>query len=106
MRALFSGMEWLPDCLDGGLDRYYFEQLHTLAAVGVSGMAIASSAATGAVGAIQVRGMARKNASLFSRWRGARRLAGSAISDGIDLVNSHFALYAFAWLDRIPRDVP
>lgn len=51
--------------------------------------------------------MAPKGASLPSRWRGAIRKARQAFRGGnIDIVDAHFALYAFPWLRDIPRNVP
>lgn len=106
MRCLFSGMEWFPECKDGGLDRYFYEQLVALAAAGVQGEALASSANSTAVGGINVDGMARRGAPLWQRWRGVRRLARLALESGVEVVNAHFALYAYPWLGAIPETVP
>ncbi len=58
------------------------------------------------IGSIQVFPMAPKGASLLRRWKGVSALAGTALDTGVDAVNAHFALYAFPWLDKIPRKVP
>ena len=64
MAGLFVGMEWFPDCRDGGLDRYFFELIGALAGVGMAGTALVSAAARSAIGEIQVKGMAGKDASV------------------------------------------
>jgi glycosyltransferase involved in cell wall biosynthesis len=50
--------------------------------------------------------MAPAGASLARRWQGARRAARAVIHEGVDLVNSHFALYAYPWLRDLPRSTP
>ncbi len=106
MKVLFSGMEWFPDCRDGGLDRYYYEKIKAFAYSGVSGTALVSSCDVTSIKAVCVQPMARKGDSVFLRWRGARRLARNALEGSIDAINTHFALYAFPWIDLIPKDVP
>jgi glycosyltransferase involved in cell wall biosynthesis len=106
MKAFFSGMEWFPDCRDGGLDRYFFEQLQSMSVNGVKGEAIVSSAKPTTVGGIAIEGMAARGASLVERWRGARGLARRVLGGGVDVVNAHFALYAFPWINKIPARVP
>jgi glycosyltransferase involved in cell wall biosynthesis len=105
MRVLLSGMEWFPECRDGGLDRYFFDLTRSLAERGVEGTALVSSANSTSVGLIKIRGMAAKDAPLFRRWAAARALARQAFQDGVQIVNAHFALYAFPWLDLIPKHV-
>ncbi len=106
MHILFSGMEWFPECRDGGLDRYFHEQLRALADQGVTGTALISSARAVSMGVISIEPMAHKGASLLGRWSGARCLAAKALREGVNVVNAHFALYAFPWLRMIPASVP
>ena len=102
----FVGKEWFPDCHDGGLDRYFYEMLVSMAAMGMEGTAMVSAAARCSLGGVTVQGMARTDAPVWQRWAGARMLARKAISDGVDFVNAHFALYAAPWLDRLPQTIP
>src|SRR4051812_41228960 len=103
MRVLLTGMEWFPECRDGGLDRYFYDLTRSLAGQGVLGTALVSSASAAALGGITIRGIATKDASLLRRWAGARSLARHAFKEGVEIVNAHFALYAFPWLDLIPK---
>ncbi|HEV7404009.1 MAG TPA: glycosyltransferase family 4 protein [Chthoniobacteraceae bacterium] len=100
-------MEWFPNCQVGGLDRYFYEQLEALSRTGeVRGTAVVTSCDPIDHGSIKVRAMAREGASLFRRWAGARAEARRAFAEGVDLVNAHFALYAFPLLSLIPKNVP
>ena len=105
-RAFFSGMEWFPDCRDGGLDRYFFEAVRAFGGAGMDGTALVSAAVEASMGGIFVRGMARPGASVWRRCAGARTLAREAFRRGVDVVNAHFALYAFPWLRDLPSHVP
>ena len=106
MTGLFVGMEWFPDCRDGGLDRYFFEMLGALAGAGIKGTAMVSTAAPSSLGGIQVQGMAGAEASVWRRWKGASAMAGEAFCNGVDFANPHFALYAIPWLNKLPSSVP
>lgn len=107
MKVLFTGMEWFPSCQVGGLDRYFYEQLEALSGTsGVSGTAVVTSCEPKDDGSIKLRAMARQGASLFHRWRGARAQARRAFIERVDLVNAHFALYAFPLLSLMPRSMP
>jgi glycogen(starch) synthase len=107
MKVLFTGMEWFPDCQDGGLDRYFYEQLQALAEKGgISGTVLVSSCQPGEGGAFKLRRMAAPGASLFGRWMGVRAEARRVFSAEVDLINAHFALYAFPLLGLIPKNVP
>ncbi len=105
-RAFFSGMDWFPHCRDGGLDRYFFEMIRAFAEAGMDGTALVSSVAATALGGIAVRGMAASRASVWRRWAGGRTLARESFGRDVDVVNSHFALYAFPWLRELPSHVP
>ena len=106
MKALFSGMDWFPDCRDGGLDRYFHDALSVFGEIGMDGTALVSAAAATFLGGIGVRGMASPGASMWRRWAGARTLAREAFGRDVNVVNSHFALYAFPWLRDLPPHVP
>ena len=106
MKVLFTGMDWFPEKKDGGLSRYFYEEVSAFAAAGIAGLACVSYCQPQEVGGIKVRGMAKRNASLISRWRGARSLALRGIADGVDVINSHFALYTHPALRRIPENMP
>ena len=106
MKVLFTGMDWFPEKKDGGLSRYFYEEVRAFAAAGIAGLACVSYCQPQEIGAINVRGMAKRNASLVSRWRGARSLAIRGIADGLDIINSHFALYTHPALRRIPGNMP
>lgn len=99
-------MEWFPVCRDGGLDRYFHENVSALVSQGIGGHALVSYAEASTVGDVRVWGMAGQNAAVRERWRGARSAAQEAFRTGVDIANSHFALYAFPWLNCIPVDVP
>ncbi len=92
-----------------GSDRYFYEQLEALAETeGLSGRRLIVSpcdptddgsnqaAADGAAGRLAVAALARER---------VRRRAGRSLK-GVDLVNAHFALYAFPLLGLIPKNVP
>ncbi len=106
LRALFSGMEWFPDCRDGGLNRYFYESVAALARAGIEGTALVSSVVPTSLGGIDVRGMAGKGAPVWRRWLGARTLAREAFRGGVDVVDAHFSLYALPWLRDLPPSVP
>ncbi len=106
MRTLQIGDTWLEEG-EGGLGRYYFELLRHLPATGTSfrGLVVGSPRVSGSTGG-SVVSIAQPDAPLLTRLRAARRLAMSEISVGkIDLVASHFALYALPivdYLEKIP----
>lgn len=105
MNTLLVGKDWFPNC-PGGLDRYFYEEVRTLPGVGIRGTALLAHLVPGQSAALRLRAMAPEGASLVQRWHGARRAAQSVLSEGVDLVNSHFALYAYPWLRDLPREVP
>jgi glycosyltransferase involved in cell wall biosynthesis len=106
MNALFTGMEWFPDCQDGGLNRYFYQQVQAMPAVGVGGRALVSSLRAGQSAAMDVEAMAPEGADLWHRLAGAKRAFRTAIEKGIELVNAHFSLYAFAGLRYLPERLP
>jgi len=106
MCVLFTGMEWFPECRDGGLDRYLYEEIQALSSAGVTGTALFSFSPSSAMASMTIRPMAVKGAALWRRLNGARGGARQAFAEGAELVNSHFALYAFAYVWDIPAHVP
>src|SRR5207248_2749376 len=105
MNALLVGKDWFPNC-PGGLDRYFYEEVRTLAGTGVTGTALLAHLLPGQSAPLALRAMAPAGASLARRWQGARRAARVVLREGVDLVNSHFALYAYPWLRDLPRSMP
>ncbi len=105
-RAFFTGMDWFPDCRDGGLDRYFHGALTAFAEAGMKGAALVSAAEETSLGGITVQGMAGPGALLWRRWDGARAIAREGFKQGVDVVNAHFALYAFPWLRDLPPHIP
>ena len=106
MNILFTGMDWFPERQDGGLSRYFYEEVQAFAAAGFEGTACVSCCQPQKVAAINVRGMAGRNAPVFRRWKGASDLVQEGIRNGANLIDSHFALYARPALHRIPRHMP
>lgn len=103
MKTLLIGKDWFPN-VAGGLNRYFYGQVHALPSVGVDGVALVSALQTGQTAPLELRGMAAEHAGLKARWSGARRVTRQAMQDGIESINAHFALYAFPALigSRLP----
>ena len=91
------GMDWFPDVRDGGLNRYFFEQVNASPSSGIAGVAFVSSCQQ-CDGALSVRPLAGVGASLPARLGGARYQIAQAVRQGIDVVDSHFSLYAYPGL--------
>lgn len=102
MRTLQIGDEW-PTERAGGLNSYYCELIRHLAATGteVKGLVVGS----GNINALtqgQVAAFAKAEDSLSSRILAARAAAMAALRhESIDLIASHFALYAMPILDQL-----
>ena len=105
MRALMVGMEWLPN-ETGGLNRYFYDEVHALPAVGIGGVALVSALMPGQNAPLRLEAMAAPGAGLAACWRGARRVARRELERGVDVVNPHFALYAWPWMRDLPADMP
>ncbi|HEX4794639.1 MAG TPA: glycosyltransferase family 4 protein [Humisphaera sp.] len=97
IRALMIGMDWFPDVRDGGLNRYFFEQVNASPSSGIEGVALVS-ACQQCDGALSVRPLAGGGASLPARLGGARAQIAQAVREGIDVIDSHFALYTYPGL--------
>jgi glycosyltransferase involved in cell wall biosynthesis len=104
-------MDWFPD-RPGGLNRYFYGLVHALPNVGVGGQAMVSHLSRQNLGLenssphLDVVPMAAEGAGLLSKWHGARHIVRSALQRGINLVNVHFAMYAFPWVRMLPPNVP
>lgn len=105
-RVLEIGKGWLPEQPGNGLDRVYHSLLQTLpeADLRVTGLVAGTDEVT-ATSEGAVRGFAPATSSLLQRFRGVRRATREILSEGVDLVASHFALYTFPILDLL-REVP
>jgi glycogen synthase len=102
LRTLQIGDDW-PDERAGGLGRYYCELLRHLPATATvsQGMVVGSPSITHKTGG-KVVAFATSDAPMQHRLRGARRAALDQIEHGrIDLIASHFALYALPIADRL-----
>jgi glycosyltransferase involved in cell wall biosynthesis len=107
LHALQIGMMWGQTGSAGGLDRVYADLVRLLpeAGVRVTGVVEGPEDAP-ALTRGQVRSFAPPGASLPRRYLGARRAIQDLLRGGeVDLVASHFALYAALALDGL-RDRP
>ena len=105
MKVLMVGMGWQPNEV-GGLNRYFYDAIQTLPSEGVEGSALVTWLHPGQCAPLRLRAMAAEGASLPQIWRGARRVVRQELREGVDLVNTHFALYAWPWLRDLPPDMP
>ncbi len=105
MRALLVGMHWFPNRA-GGLNRYFFEAVHALAEGGLTGTAVVTEVKPEQKSPLALRSMAPENASGGERRLGVRRVVREELSRGVDIVNAHFALYAYPWLSDLPASTP
>lgn len=102
--VLQIGKGWFPE-EPGGLNRYFYDCMHYLPHTGITvhGLVAGSNQVSqGSQGAVSA--FAPSQASLLSRWQGARRSLPSRLSQA-DVIVSHFALYTFPMLRQL-RDRP
>jgi len=102
MRTLQIGDDWLEE-KEGGLARYFYELLRHLPATGTDpkGLVIGSARVAKSTGG-RVVAFARADQSLLKRVYAARRAALAEIKlEKVDLIASHFALYAAPIADRL-----
>ncbi len=102
LRSLQIGMHWFPE-RQGGLDRVYYELSQALPEAGVvfDGLVTGSDRSCRDTGGA-VQAFSPANASMFKRLQGARRSFIEYVkTHQLDLVVSHFALYALPVLDRL-----
>jgi glycogen(starch) synthase len=105
MKVLMVGMEWLPN-KTGGLNRYFYDAVHALPAVGIGGTAVVSYLKPGQEAPLRLRPMAPEGAGLPAVLRGARAAVRATLREGADVVNPHYALYTWPWLRDMPRNIP
>lgn len=105
LNALLVGMGWFPD-QPGGLNRYFFDEIQALPSVGVTGAAVVSHLSGAPSLPFALHAMAGRGAPLLRRLAGARSGVRRLLTDGVDLVDSHFALYALPWVCAVPPGVP
>lgn len=102
VHALQLGLGWFPERA-GGLDRVFFHLAERLPDEGVRCCSIVAAQPTSVAGWPSVQAFAPAEAPLPWRlWR-ARAALAALERQRFDLVASHFALYTFAVLDRLPE---
>lgn len=102
--TLQLGLGWFPEH-PGGLDRYYYELFRALFAEGVDcrGLVVGSDAAAAATSG-RVRAVAPESASLAKRLLAIRAAVRESVrQNNIDLLVSHFALYASGAVGSLGR---
>jgi len=104
MNVFMVGKNWNTP-RSGGLDRYFVDLASHLERSGANPTALVHDA--GPVTPSFVHGFGRPGDTVITRWLGARRMGRSLLQHSeVDLVNFHFALYAFPHLDLIRDDMP
>lgn len=104
LSVLQLGLGWFPEH-PGGLDRYYYELLRTLPAMGVDcrGLVAGTEAVAASTGG-RVRAFASASATVAQRLRAVRAAVAQAVRSGdVDLLVSHFALYAAGAIGTMGR---
>lgn len=102
MDILTIGKGWFPE-EPGGLNRYVYDTTYALTNVGVNvkGMVAGSEQVKTSSGG-KMQAFSASNASLMTRWLGARKLMADYIgNNSISLVVSHFSLYTFPTLNQL-----
>jgi glycosyltransferase involved in cell wall biosynthesis len=102
----FIGNHWFPD-KPGGLDRYLYELVHTLAtdktAIDLFGIGLPPKSTTPT---IRLHNLADADANLWQRLYTAYQMTRSLSLTQSQAINIHFALYGLAALPHLPKDVP
>ncbi len=105
-RTAVIGNTWFPD-QSGGLDRYVYELVQTLAAseipIDLFGIGLPSQSPWSSV---QLHNLADVDLSLRQRLMAAYQQSRRLTHARLEAVNIHFALYGLAALPHLPRDVP
>lgn len=98
------GLGWFPES-PGGLNRYFFELLRTLPAVGIGvhGFVIGSADAGRASDGL-VETFAPASSGFLERWAGMRRAWRAGGGAGSSLPICHFAYHTLPVLGRLPAD--
>ena len=102
MKILMVGKDWFPNT-EGGLNRYFYGEILALHQMGVRGSALVSSFKPGQTSPFPLVQMAPEGASLFRRLMGARREAKGLANQDVELINTHFSLYSFHWVNQLPN---
>jgi glycosyltransferase involved in cell wall biosynthesis len=104
MQTLQIGDEWHTERA-GGLNSYYFELLRHLGPTGTFAHGLVAGSDNVRVASEgQVVAFARPDAPLPARMLSLRRLALKQLTENrVDLIASHFALYAMPILDRLKK---
>lgn len=104
MNVLLVGKDWNTPRA-GGLDRYFVDMTHYLKRAGARPVALVNE--VGAAAGPHVHSFGGSGKSLISRWTAVRRSVSSLFCEHrFDLVNLHFALYAFPLMGRLRPDLP
>lgn len=104
IKTIKIGLEWFLD-RPGGLDRYYYDCCQYLpqADIEITGLVAGSDQVFQESNGL-VKAFASSKDSLPKRWLKIRTAFGQNLTENqYDLVVSHFALYTFPILDRIPN---
>lgn len=100
------GNNWFPD-KPGGLDRYVYELIHTLAdsttKIDLFSIGLPSHSS---ISSVQLKNLANPDASLWHRLHSAYQNFRPLSLTKPDAINIHFALYGLAALPHLPKDVP
>ena len=105
MKALLIGMEWFPNRA-GGLNRYFYEEVHALPAVNMGGTAVVTDLQAGQTAPLPLRAMCASTGTARDRRIGVRRVVREELNRGVEVVNAHFALYTYPWLRDLPAQMP
>jgi glycosyltransferase involved in cell wall biosynthesis len=105
------GNTWFPE-KPGGLDRYVYELVHTLAIahtpsaetnIDLYGIGLPTQTT---IPNIELHNLGCPEASLWRRLAGAYQTLTPLVSGQYSAINIHFALYGLAALPHIPKDLP
>lgn len=104
MRALQIGCVW-PSSHGGGGDRVFADLAHALPGQGIGLDAVCAGPVTsGRPLAASLSSFGEATDGTRSRWLGARRTIAERMAAGqVDLIASHFALYASSAIERLRR---
>ncbi len=105
LNALLVGMEWFPNRA-GGLNRYFYDEVHALPSVGIGGAAIVTAVEPGQTAPLALHAMSQSGAGLPERWRGVRAAHKDALPEHRDRLNTKFALYTYPWMRLVQRATP
>jgi glycosyltransferase involved in cell wall biosynthesis len=105
MRVLMAGMHWFPERA-GGLNRYFFGMARAASSVGISGEALVADLAGRHESALPLRILTSEKVSILRQLSNAKRAGRAALSEGFEVVNSHFAKFTYPWLSSLRSGQP